>query len=160
MRKFVKRQAKEAAPTTAKTVDNSFEDDNASVSSVSSVTRRVKGIVKGAGRLFGSSSKRKSVNESLPVVEIGTKPILPPMVEPEASFEEDVLPATPNSSKKSPKPALDTTEPTAAQEVSTDHQLLPIKSEKNENLEETLYKDDNDGKKGRPCAPCEGCVIL
>jgi len=115
----------------------------------------MKGIVKGAGRLFGaggSSSKRKA--EPLPVTEVDTKPILPPMVEPEASYEEDVLPPTPNSSKKSPKQAADTPESTL--EASTDRELTKDK----ESPEEELYKDDNDGKKGRPCAPCEGCVIL
>lgn len=181
VQKFVKRQTHPSSNTTATT---STEDDD--VKSISSVKGRVKGMLKGAGRIFGSAKAKKSAVEAVPVFEIRTTmPLLPPMIDIERteSTEEELLPPTPTpertkSTKEKLLPPTSTPERTKnTKEILTPPAPTPdatlgtevTKTEVSEIDEIThrelpdeslIYKDDNDGKKDRPCAPCEGCIVM
>jgi len=113
--------------------------------SVTSVTKRVKGMVK---KIFPFKKSKAlpattSSPESAPVDEIFTTSILPaPNVDDSFEAEATVLPPTPKKEEEQPAP--------------------PEKNDgKSVDEENVVYKDDNDGKKGGCCAPCEGqCIVM
>lgn len=203
VRKFVKRQTHASnTPVTSRGSTGGGDED--SVVSSSSVSRRVKGIVKGAGRLFGRK-KAQGELDNIPIMEIQTTmpKLLSPITHEESTEEELLLPPTPVSKTQNPesgKDDLTETEATdaeatvaevmdakvtnaeATEEYEVTDQMFNTRAveeslinkdeatEKHEvtdrevNLsavdESLIYKDDNDGKKDRPCAPCEGCIIM
>jgi hypothetical protein len=157
VRKFFKRQSKEASSVAA---DSVFDDDEET--SVNSVPKRVRNL---AGRLFGG--RRKNLNNNNdhnaisrqipPILEIGEDIAINPMVSPlklpqTSDGDQLLIPARFPEPESEPDPE---TEPNIVTEEST---TIVEKSVVND---ESLYKDDNDGKKERgPCAPCEGCVVI
>lgn len=154
IRKFVKRQA-QSNVTTPSDTSATAEDDK----SVSSVRSRVKGIT---GRIFGSS-KKKSAMDTVPVSEIQTT--TPSLLSTlaiacaESTDEEVIPPPTPEPEVQVPTQGKDFTEASETEEV-MDQMLADNLMEDDEPAETLFYKDDNDGKKGGPCSPCDGCVIM
>ena len=159
VQKFVKKQQVHSK------CDRDGEQDD---QSVSSVTRRVKGMMKkilvfhkplphvGGGTESSSSpgsitNATTELDEVPPIKEIhATSFLLPP-----ASFEdtsvgdEDVLSPIKETNK--------------AVDVDENDPVLNVNDEKEKGIpldEVMVYKDDNDGKKDRCCAPCEGCIVM
>lgn len=138
--------------------DGADADDN---QSVSSVTRRVKGMVKkifvfkklttGSKSSPTSSSAAASsatpADPEAPMKEIHTASLLlSPSADSAESTEPQVLPPTPE------KDAAAAVEEEEAKEEE-EKKDLPLD-------EAVVYKDDNDGTKDGCFASCEGCIIL
>jgi hypothetical protein len=155
VRKFFKRQSKEASSVAASSV---YDDDEET--SVNSVPKRVRNF---AGRLFGGRRKNENNTDHQaasrqipPILEIGEDTTINPLISPlgfapisegDQLLDAARFPEPEPESEPEPK-----TEPHVVGEEST----IAGKSVAND----TLYKDDNDGKKERGlCAPCEGCVV-
>jgi hypothetical protein len=162
VRKFVKRQTQ--TPLTPRTGSMGTEDDDNR--SVSSVRNRFKGMMKGAGRIFGSG-KATSVVDEVPVFEIQTTKSLLPSINLAESTEEELLPPTPgdNTPKHEPLSQITAAEVPKVEvgTESTDAETSEIDEVKDRDLpadESLIYKDDNDGKKDCPCVPCEGCIVM
>lgn len=125
----------------------------------SAVKTRVKGMMKGAGRIFGTVKKKAADNEGVPVFEIQTTTssiLSPPDRERADSIDEELLPPTPQlytPNRESRIPGEEVVvEEVRKIDVAKDREL-PMN-------ESPIYSDDNDGKKDRLCAPCEGCIVL
>jgi hypothetical protein len=175
VRKFVKRQSQ--LPLTA---NSSTEDDDNRSKSSSVVKSRVKGMMKGAGRIFGSGHKKSAVDE-VPVFEIrtSTSSVLSPFDRERAeSIEDDPL-TPPYTSNRQPAQTPGGKDMDSRFSERVDRELPadgvdreppadgvdrePPADGVDRDLpadESLVYKDDNDGKKDRRCAPCEGCIVL
>jgi len=151
VRKFVKRQV---AAVDHKTASTGGAEDEGDDHSVTSVTKRVKGMVK---KIFGGAPKKKKAaavsttsKDEAPMAEIQTHSILPDLT-PDNSFDAETnLLAVPEAAE------VDRTLPFVATTTGDDD------GKNNQEKEAEVYKDDNDGKKeGGCCAPVgEACVVL
>jgi hypothetical protein len=185
VKKFVKKQQLQQFNQSS---DPHPDDDQ----SVSSVTRRVKGMVrkilvfrktpptptkigntnhnhnKPASSPSSSSANSTADYSEAPIQEIHATSLLPASSASDASGTDDELEA-PSPERKSTKsvegdddddddddeqPAVEVVdEDEAADRQQQEGKALPLD-------EMMVYKDDNDGKKGGCCAPCEGCIMM
>ena len=135
VKKFVKMQLTEAATT--KTTNS--DDGSIGMS-------RMKGLFKGAKKLFGSP-KKKADNKA-PVNEIA----LDEAGEVRTEDEEELFSPTKAQPPVTSTVVPDSPEVTAETEaIDRDIASLP---------EEEIYKDDNDGSEKKCCEACEGCIVM
>jgi len=160
VKKFVKKQAKSDLKTATSVDGAGVPDDD---QSVSSVTRRVKSMVKkifvfkklaaggAGGKLSPTSAAAASAHTAdpeAPMKEIHTSSLLlSPSADSVESADPQVLPPTPEKQK------VEAVEGAVEDEAEQEEKGLPLD-------EAVVYKDDNDGKKGGCCAPCEGCIVM
>ena len=105
---------------------------------------RVKGMFKGAKKLFGSPKKKAEYKA--PVQEIAVDE------DSEVHTENYDEVSSPVETQK-PDPAPDSPEVTAETEV-VDRDIVSLPDG------EDIYKDDNDGSEKKCCEACEGCIVM
>ena len=104
---------------------------------------RMKGMFKGAKKLFGSPKKK--VENKAPVKEIAVDEA------GEVHTDEDDGMASPTKPQE-PVAVPGSPEVTAVTET-TDKDIVSLP-------EEEIYKDDNDGSEKKCCEACEGCIVM